>query len=224
MFFLHDVQPLLIDNDIRVFLKHELSELAQRHRPEGFPTDEHLDLLCRRAGGLFVCAVATVRFLDSNTHLPKHQLDVISKLPESTAYEGRTQFNSEITLDFLYTSILQAAFRGEDCDVDSRVRSIVGTVVTLINPLPPLAIAELTYLEPEEVTLYLELIRSLFLLGKDSNQAVKPFHKSFPDFITDPSRCDARFFGFTRTPQLGTRSKLSEIDEQGVGTESSITA
>jgi hypothetical protein len=30
---------------------------------------------------------------------------------------------------------------------------------------------------------------------KDHNQPVKPFHKSFPDFITDPLRCvDTRFF------------------------------
>ena len=42
--------------------------------------------------------------------------------------------------------------------------------------------------------LYLELIQSLLPLGEDFDQPVKPFHKSFPDFITDPSRCDARFY------------------------------
>ena len=29
--------------------------------------------------------------------------------------------------------------------------------------------------------------------GQHSNQLVQPLHKSFPDFITDPSRCDPRF-------------------------------
>jgi hypothetical protein len=39
------------------------------------------------------------------------------------------------------------------------------------------------------------LIQSLLATGEDFNQPVKPFHKSFPDFITDPSRCaDTRFY------------------------------
>ena len=38
-------------------------------------------------------------------------------------------------------------------------------------------------------------IQSLLLLDEDLGQPVKPFHKSFPDFITDPSRCtDERFY------------------------------
>ena len=192
VFVLHDVHPALIENDIRVFLKHELSELAQRRQIEEFPSDEHLDLLCSRAAGLFVYAVATTRFLDSDNHLPKHRLDIILKVPGSTAHEGKTQLNSKTTLDSLYTSILQAAFR-EDPDVDSKARTIIGTVVLVVNPLPPSAIAEFLGIEPAEVTLYLGLIQSLLPLGEDSNQPVKPFHKSFPDFITDPSRCHARF-------------------------------
>ena len=194
VFVLHDVHPILVKNDIRLFLKHELSELAQRRKLEGWPTDEHIDLLCDRAAGLFVYAVATARFLDSNTHLPKRRLDVILKLPGSTAPEGKTRFNLRTTLDSLYASILQVAFSEEDPDVDSRVRTIVGTVIMLVNPLPPPAIAQLIGLEPEEVVMYLQLIQSLLPFDEDSNQPVKPFHKSFTDFITDASRCDARFW------------------------------
>jgi hypothetical protein len=195
VFVLHDVHPDLVNNDIRLFLKHELSELAQRRRLEGWPTDTHLNLLCRRAAGLFVYAVATVKFLDSNTHLPKHRLDVIVKLPECTAPEGKTRFNLKTTLDSLYTSILQTAFSEEDPEVYSRVRSTIGAVILVFNPLPPSGIAELVGLDPEEVILYLTLVQSLLALGEDLNQPVKSFHKSFPDFITDPSRCtDTRLY------------------------------
>jgi hypothetical protein len=194
VFVLHDVHPSLIENDIRILLNHELSELAQRRRLEGWPSDELVDLLCGRAAGLFVYAVATVRFLDSNLHLPKDRLDDILKLPESSAPEGKTQFDSRSTLDSLYTSILQSAFGKGDPDVDSKVRTIVGTIVMLVNPLSPPAVAELIGLKPEQVILYLELIQSLLVIGEDSTQPVKPFHKSFPDFIVDPSRCsDNRF-------------------------------
>ena len=194
VFVLHDVHPPLIENDIRIFLKHELLQLAERHELKDWPLDEHIDLLCERADGLFVYAVATVKFLDETAYLPERRLEDILKLPGSTAPEGKTQFNHMTTLDSLYTSILQVAFNKDDPDLNSQVRTVIGTVVMVVNPLPPAAIAELHGLDPREVMLRLKLIQSLLPLGEDPNQPVKPFHKSFPDFITDPSRCDKRFF------------------------------
>ncbi|KAF9650050.1 hypothetical protein BDM02DRAFT_3112640 [Thelephora ganbajun] len=195
VFVLHDVQPSLINSDIRLFLKHELSEVARRRRVEAWPRDDHINVLCDRAGGLFVYAVATVKFVDTSTCLPERQLDVIVNFPEYTVHEGRTRFNPKTTLDSLYTSILKAAFSKEDLKVDLKIRSTIGAVVLLVNPLPPPAIAELIGLDVREVTQFLTLIQSLLAFDEDSNQPVKPFHKSFPDFITDPSRCtDARFW------------------------------
>ena len=193
IFILHEVQPCLINSDIQLFLNHELSKLAQGRCIDGWPTDEHISLLCQRAAGLFVYAVATVKFLDSKTHLPQKRLDIILNLPECTVPEGKTQVNPKMTLDSLYMSILQMAFAEEDPEVDSKARLIIGAVVLLVNPLPPSGIAGLVGLDPEEVILFLTLVQSLLTL-EDLNQPVKPFHKSFPDFITDPSRCpDVRF-------------------------------
>jgi len=195
VFVLHDVDPPLINSDIRLFLKHELSELAQRRQLGKWPSDEHIDLLCTRADGLFIYAVATVKFLDSNFRLPQHQLDVILKVPECTAPEGKTRFNPRATLDSLYTSILQTAFGDGDPEVHSRVRSTIGAVVLVVNPLLPSGIAKLVDLDLGEVVLLLTSVQSLLSLGEDSDQPVKPFHKSFPDFVTDPSRCtDPRFY------------------------------
>ena len=189
VFVLHNVQPSLINNDILLFLKHELSKLAQWRGLGRWPSDNDLDVLCQRAAGLFVYAVATVKFLDSSSHLPKQQLDMIINLPESTVPEGKTRFKPEATLDFLYTSVLKTAFTEEDPQVDSKVRSTIGTVILLVNPLPPSGIAELIGLAPQEAMLFLTPIQSLLTLDEDPIQPVKPFHKSFPDFITNPSRC-----------------------------------
>ena len=194
VFVLHDVHPTLINNDIQLFLKHKLSEIAQRCKLGEWPSNENINILCHRAAGLFVYAAATVKFLDSSTHLPKKRLDVILNLPECTDHEGKIHFNSNTSLDSLYTSVLGMAFGEEDPEVDLKVRSTVGAVVLLVNPLPPSGIAELIGLDPEEVTLFLTLVQSLLVLNEDLSQAIKPFHKSFPDFITNPSRClDKRF-------------------------------
>ncbi|KAF9784561.1 hypothetical protein BJ322DRAFT_1141600, partial [Thelephora terrestris] len=194
VFVLHDVPLSLVNNDIRLFLKHELSKLAQRRQLERWPSDEHVNVLCNRAAGFFVYAVATVKFLNSDIHLPENQLDAILNLPESTVAEGKTRFNPNSTLDSLYTSILEAAIREECPDVDSKVRTTIGAVVLVVNPLPPHAIAELMHLNSGEVILFLNEFQSLLTIGENFNQPVKPFHKSFPDFITDPSRCTNRRF------------------------------
>ena len=195
VFVLHDVRPHLVNNDIRLYLKHKLSELAQRCQLGSWPSDEHIELLCHRAGGLFVYAVATAKFLDSNIHLPKQRLDMIASLPECTVPEGKTCFKPNTTLDSLYTSILEMAFHEGDPEADSKIRSTIGTVVLLVNPLPVSGIAELVGLDPEEVRLFLKLVQSLLILDGNSNLPIKPFHKSFPDFITNSSRClNVRFY------------------------------
>ena len=195
VFVLHDVHPPLVNNDIRLFLRHELSKLADRHRLDGWPSDEEIDLLCHRAAGLFVYAVATVKFLGSPFFLPADRLETIASFPGNTAHEGKTEVQENKTLDSLYVWILSKGFEVEDPLVFSNFRSIVGTVVLLLNPLSPSVIAQLMGRRTEEVMLFLRRIQSLLILDEDLSQPVKPFHKSFPDFITDPLRCtDGRFY------------------------------
>jgi len=197
IFVLHMVKDSIINKDIHWFLKAQLSDLAHRFELTEWPSDEHINLLCKRAAGLFVYAVATVKFLDHKAYLPEQRLNVILALPECTTYEGRTKIKENTTLDSLYTSILQMAldFDGEDPKLDSKVRSIFGAVVLVVNPLPPSAVAELIGLEAKQVKMILTLVQSLLVLNEDPNCPVKPFHKSFPDFITDSSRClNKRFY------------------------------
>ena len=85
------------------------------------------------------------------------------------------------------------AFNEDGPEVYSKVRPTIGVVV-LVNPLLQSETAKLIDLDPREVVQFLTLVQSLLALDEDLNQPAKCFHKSFPDFITDPSRCtDTRF-------------------------------
>jgi hypothetical protein len=196
VFVLHDVEPSVINTDIRLFLEHGLSELAKRRgiEQDSWPTDQHLDLLCERAAGLFVYAVATLKFLDHAFTPPTTQLEVITRSPEITIHEGKTKVRPSTTLDSLYISCFQSAFDGMGADDDEKVRLVVGTVVLAVNPLPPSAIANLVDLGKQEVMDLLRQIQSLLKLNEDPDTPALPFHKSFPDFITDPLRCPNKRF------------------------------
>ena len=72
VFVLHEVEQGQVNSDIRLFFGHHFSELRKhRHGLAGWPTEEQLDVLCRRADGFFVHAVATFRFVDKRCNSPK---------------------------------------------------------------------------------------------------------------------------------------------------------
>ena len=190
VFILHEVETSQVNRDIRLFFKQRFAELAGRRRGlDGWPTKEQLDALCERAAGLFVYAVATVKFVDHKNNSPKRQLDRLLGSPENSAFEGKTEFTANATLDLLYMSIIQEAFGNGYPEDDPKVRSILGAVVLAANPLSSSAIAAILGFNVEEVSPILSSAHSLLALHKDSDHPVRPFHKSFPDFIVDPARC-----------------------------------
>jgi hypothetical protein len=220
VFVLHEVDPAVVNRDIRLFLEHGLREIAKRQGMDrdGWPTDEHLDLLCERAGGLFVYAVATLKFLDHSFTPPSQQLDIITRAPSSTTHEGQAKLQLGATLDSLYLSSFRSAFNRTSAGDDERVRSVVGVVVLAVNPLPPSAIATLVNLGEEQVMNLLQLIQSLLKLSEDPHSPVLPFHKSFPDFIVDPLRCsDSRFHIPPRTGHLNLALNCLKLMNDSLG-------
>ena len=193
---LHEVEPSQVADDILLYFRHELSDIARRRGLDGWPTAEQLDLLCKRAAGLFVYAVATVKFVEKTSTNPRKQLDLLLQSPERSEREAKTKFNGNSTLNSLYTTILRGAF-GEDDDLDNdpKVRLVLGAMVLAANPLSPSTISRLLSLDPlEDVFPLLSSIRSLLILKDDINLPVLPFHQSFSDFIVDSDRCtDKRF-------------------------------
>ena len=195
-FTLGGTMPDLVNNDIQVFLKHELSKLAEQRGLDNWPTTKQLDLLCNRAAGLFVYAVATVKFLDNTSRMPNKQYIIIERSPDDTVHEGTVEgVHRGLSLDSLCNSIFEESFRRNDAEDDAIVRSVLAAVILVIQPLPPSAIANLISLDVEEVVSILGSIQSLLRLQEDPDQPVYPFHKLLSDLLTSPVRCvDERFY------------------------------
>ncbi|KAF9779846.1 hypothetical protein BJ322DRAFT_1129720, partial [Thelephora terrestris] len=189
VFILHEVEPDQVNCDIGLFYKHNLSEIKRRRQIlDNWPVEEQLDLLCGRVAGLFVYAMATVRFIDQKTKNPKTQLDRLLQSQDSGP-EGKAKLRANSTLDSLYLSILHEAFSDNDPEDDAKVRSVLGAVILAKNPLSQSTIAALLGFDSEDISPLLSLVCSLLILPEDINHPVQPFHKSFPDFIVDSTRC-----------------------------------
>ena len=192
VFTLHEVKKDLVANDIRHFFQHSFKEIGL----DGWPAEPDLDTLCTRAGGLFVYAVATVKFLDYPGSTPQRRLNQLLQSPWSTEYEAAIKVKGNTTLDTLYMLILQAAYPESNSVDFKNVRSVLSAVILAANPLSTSAIATLLDISIDDVSPVLLVVQSLLIFNHHNTEhPVRPFHKSFPDFLVAKNRCsNVRFY------------------------------
>jgi hypothetical protein len=82
VFVLHEVEPSQVNSDIRLFYKHNFSEIKGR-RSRWMTGRLKNSWICfvNVQAGLFVYAMATVRFIDQKNKNPKRQLDRLIQSP-----------------------------------------------------------------------------------------------------------------------------------------------
>ena len=190
---LQDVKRSSVDDDIKLFFRTRLADIAKTRSDcdltPDWPSSSDISTLCEKAAGFFIYASTVVKLITSRNHtLPEH-LDRIISLPQSTAYEGRSG------IDLLYTQVLEQVVDDVDSDtaeIYSRFRTVVGAVLLVLNPLSAKGLSDLLGVSGIPTTLC--SLHSLLLIPEDAEDPIQAFHKSFPDFLTDPVRCkDKRF-------------------------------
>jgi hypothetical protein len=195
---LHEVEPEVVDNDIKLFFQTQLSDLARNRSDcdltDEWPSSSDIEVLCKKAAGFFIYASTVVKFVASKYNLPTTRLALITSLPRTTIGEGKSG------VDQLYIKVLEEAFCDtctDDSQLYSHFRSVVGTVLLLFNPLSVNGLSELLKeSHPSSgVPSIMRSLHSVLLVPANKGDPIQIFHKSFPDFLTDPQRCDdERFF------------------------------
>jgi hypothetical protein len=192
---LHEVKPELVNNDIRLFLKTQLTNIIESRSNcnfmEDWPSSQDIDTLCKKAAGFFIYASTVVKFVECQYHPPNERLALITSLPEDTSYEGKSG------IDLLYTQVLAQAFHEVDQGFYSHLKLVVGAVVLIFHPLSINALSDLlgNCGTPFRIYNTLRPLHSLLILPDRTEGQARIFHKSFPDFLMDSERCtDHQFF------------------------------
>lgn len=197
LYRLHDIEDSIVENDIRSYL---VSGLSQREVGLAFPemepppwTPSHSDLntLIMAAGKLFIIASTVIKYiLDDKICDPQSQTD---DLVRGIAVDD-TGDNPMNMLDSIYTQILRAAFPSKSPRLAERFQAVIGTILLLQEPLALSSLASL--LQPDGVDVPSALLHIQSIISLDGKEKVpRIYHKSFPDFVTDATRCskDPRF-------------------------------
>ncbi|KAI4202601.1 MAG: hypothetical protein LQ348_001480 [Seirophora lacunosa] len=195
---LQDVPRSVVDRDIRTYLSQILKDVQRDFNlPADWPAEQDLDTLASKAGGLFIFAATACRYVGGS---PQARPD--SRLKQICETVAPNKLMTE-ELDQMYTIILQNSSKGrytpeERKDAQERFRHIVGSIVSLLSPLPMFQLFNL--LKGPQIQSQAELegtlrtLHAVIHVPNDSNAPVQPLHLSFRDFLFDPNRCFDRHF------------------------------
>lgn len=195
-FILHEIETSIAMKDIELFLQHALSEQQitrnLQFNSNWMLTTHDLELLVEKCGILFIMASTAVRYiLDEALSNPALQMSRL--LTGLDIKEGEDGVMS--SLDKMYLGILRSSIpRRYSTEYVFNFQRVVGAIVVLEGPLPLSSLANFLEMEVSDVQITLQNLHSI-MAPASSNQAPQLYHKSFPDFITDDTRCvDVQFY------------------------------
>jgi hypothetical protein len=211
---LHDLDGAVVRSDIRTYLSQSFTAMATaRHNLAlvNWPAEEDIDMLVDLADVLFVYAATVVRFVSTPRQNPRERLDIMLRRREGTS-ASPYHF-----LDQLYSQVLSASVRSEQYEdevtLSRMLRIVLGSILVARHPLSVAVHAIVLNMDPDDVKLAVESLSAL--LVNTSDELVRIFHPSFPDFIVDPQRCDdPRFLVSLEEHHLGLALSCLELLNQ----------
>ncbi|KAG9126197.1 hypothetical protein FRC07_004488, partial [Ceratobasidium sp. 392] len=171
----YDVRQYDASADIQLFVEQRLSDMQC---DDGWPKDA-VDQISRRAGGLFVWARTACEFIETG-------YDRLERLQQALAGPRLAD------IDSLYTTVIETSFPSATEDNVDYMRLCLGAVVVTATRTP-LSISSLASLLEDRVSQaglkrVVDSLSSVLHVDQELGGAVRVFHPSFLDYITDRSR------------------------------------
>jgi hypothetical protein len=186
---LHNAVPrTTIQHDISIFLKDALSKIRKNSNadlPMGTPLDHDwpgekiLGDLVDMAVPLFIVAATVVRFVGDSNWDPQEQLETILK------FHG-TGYLEQIEQTYLPVLTQLTAILGNSRDKEKlyeEFRMIVGSIVTLAEPLSVTSLATLLNVSLPTIIRRLRPLHSVLQVPTDSETPIRTLHLSFREFL-----------------------------------------
>ena len=187
---LHHEPPSTVDHDIYLFLKKNLGFIGKQcFLGADWPGEEVIDCLVVNARGLFIWAATACRFIHEGRkkQIVKQRLsNLVDRASPLTAPEKR--------LNQIYNTVLQHSIPPqlsleEKEVVQTKLRDVLGSLVTLFSPLPASSIGKLVQISEEEINETLEDLHAILDIPEDHNETIWFHHPSFREFLLDKEKC-----------------------------------
>ena len=183
-------EDILVHRDIRRYFQVKFEEVRAKDKliPQDWPGEDVVDQLVDKASGQFIHATTIMLYIMFKYRLPKDRLEIIRGLLDKEPGDEPYQ-----NLDELYSLIVRNANRQADI---LRIMALVLVINRLISTANAPAGAFARLCSPQklgdilgqgDVRRCLTDMHSVVKVG-DNDYDIEIYHKSFPDFLLDPSR------------------------------------
>jgi hypothetical protein len=189
-FPIHEIPQPIIERDIATFLRFRLDEIRRQFGiASDWPDPAKFQKLLRKSIPLFIFAATACRFVEDYRQGGGGPDDRLQKILQ---YEACGNF------DQTYLPTLNQMIHGlkgsARCNAISEFKQIVGSIVTLTDPLAAAPLASLLGISTECVNNRLQLLHSVLDIPSDTTFPVRIFHESFRDFLFRPDPEDVHEF------------------------------
>lgn len=186
-----EAQVPSIRSDLRIFFNHELIQIRSRYRqqnafgslPVGWAGPTDVNLLVDRSHPLFIVAFTICRLLSSSSK-PREDLSMLLAEEKSHRVAGG--------LGAVYLPVLRQAVpatAGQDLEHQAlSFRTIIGSLILLLNPLSASALSKLLCTSIEEVGMFIPPLHSVLNIASTSDFFWLPHEYRGPVYDTHGSR------------------------------------
>ena len=185
-------EDTLVHRDIRRYFKVKFEEIRAKdtYLPQDWPGEDVVDQLVDKASGQFIYATTIMPYIMFEYRSPEERLAVIRGLLEKPPGDEPYQ-----NLDELYSLIVRNANRQADMlQIMALIITINRLIATANAPADdfaqlcsPQKLGDILGLVKGDVRRCLLDMHSVVNIG-DDHRDIQIYHKSFPDFLLDPSR------------------------------------
>jgi hypothetical protein len=188
-FVLHNISPLIVDHDIRTFLEHSFELIAkERSLAAGWPGQEIIKRLVHSASGLFIWAATACRFIREGKRFAAKRLNIILKNSSIDINAAEKHLN-EIYTTVLRNCISSGYLNEEAEELVSMLKSLLGSIVTLLSPLSTQSLSKLLSTAQDDIDQTLDDLHAILSIPEDPTLPLRLHHPSFRDFLLSKDRC-----------------------------------
>ena len=188
-FVLHNISPSIIDQDITVFFNHQFKIIRQeRGLAKDWPSHQNIEVLVRKAAGLFIWATTACRFISEGRRYAARRLSLL--LEGNTPHTQPEKQLNDMYLTVLKSSVGQGYEEQEREELCETLRTTLGTIAILFSLLPAHSLARLLQMPKEDIDQTLDDLHSILDIPEDQSRPVRLHHPSFRDFLLDKARCN----------------------------------
>ena len=168
---LHKVELEIVEQDIKVYLISALHDIADCYGLDSsWPSEGDIQVLATLSSGLFIFAATSIKFIeDRNDSGPRGQLAHLISGKQSDVDACSSPYHY---LDKLYIQVLTHAFPDITSQLSGHLKMILGSIVSLQEPLSPISLENLLSLALSTTRENLVHLRSILILPDSDTELI----------------------------------------------------